>query len=132
MKITHPVTRAAFGVAALVAIAVFANWLVSLSSLGSRGADFTEKQIHTLSEGTRAILGELASNLGPAGDGVFRSFLSRLPAIEDIDYGETTVVSRSIPLLLEGRVDGAVVLLRDVSELRSRDRALISKDATIR
>ena len=79
-----------------------------------------------------AILGELASNLGPAGDGVFRSFLSRLPAIEDIDYGETTVVSRSIPLLLEGRVDGAVVLLRDVSELRSRDRALISKDATIR
>ncbi len=79
-----------------------------------------------------AILGELASNLGPAGDGVFRSFLSRLPAIEDVEYGDTTVVSRCIPLLLEGRVDGAVVLLRDVSELRSRDRALISKDATIR
>jgi ABC-type uncharacterized transport system involved in gliding motility auxiliary subunit len=59
MKITHPVTRAAFGVAALVAIAVFANWLVSLTPLGNRGADFTEKQIHTLSEGTRAILGEL-------------------------------------------------------------------------
>jgi ABC-type uncharacterized transport system involved in gliding motility auxiliary subunit len=59
MKITHPVTRAAFGVAALVAIAVLANWLVSLSSLGNRGADFTEKQIHTLSDGTRAILDEL-------------------------------------------------------------------------
>lgn len=59
MKITHPVTRAAFGVAALVAIAVFANWLVSLTPLGNRGADFTEKQIHTLSEGTRAIIGEL-------------------------------------------------------------------------
>jgi len=59
MKITHPVTRAAFGVAALVAIAVFANWLVSLTPLGNRGADFTQKQIHTLSQGTRAILGEL-------------------------------------------------------------------------
>lgn len=59
MKITHPVTRAAFGVAALVAIAVLANWLVSLTPLGNRGADFTEKQIHTLSDGTRAILGEL-------------------------------------------------------------------------
>lgn len=59
MKITHPVTRAAFGVAALVAIAVFANWLVSLTPLGNRGADFTEKQIHTLSDGTKAILGEL-------------------------------------------------------------------------
>jgi len=59
MKITHPVTRAAFGVAALVAIAVLANWLVSLTPLGNRGADFTEKQIHTLSDGTRSILGEL-------------------------------------------------------------------------
>jgi len=79
-----------------------------------------------------AILGELSSNLGPAGDGVFRSFLSRRPAIEDVEHGETTVVSRCIPLLADGGVDGAVVLLRDVSELRSRDRALISKDATIR
>ncbi|MCU0777095.1 MAG: Gldg family protein [Akkermansiaceae bacterium] len=59
MKITHPVTRSAFGVAALVAIAVLANWLVSLTPLGNRGADFTEKQIHTLSDGTKAILGEL-------------------------------------------------------------------------
>ncbi len=59
MKITHPVTRAAFGVAALVTIAVFANWLVALTPLGNRGADFTQKQIHTLSQGTRAILGEL-------------------------------------------------------------------------
>ena len=59
MKITHPVTRAAFGVAALVIIAISANWLVSLTPLGNRGADFTEKKIHTLSNGTRAILGEL-------------------------------------------------------------------------
>jgi len=59
MKITHPVTRAAFGVAALIAIAILANWLVSLTPLGTRGADFTEKHVHTLSDGTRAILGEL-------------------------------------------------------------------------
>ena len=59
MKITHPVTRAAFGVAALAAIAVSANWLVSLTPAGNRGADFTQKQIHTLSDGTKAILGEL-------------------------------------------------------------------------
>lgn len=79
-----------------------------------------------------AVLGELASSFGPAGDGVFRSFLSRRPAIADVEHGETTVVSRSIPLLADGVVDGAVVLMRDVSELRSRDRLLISKDATIR
>jgi len=59
VKTTHPVTRAAFGVAALVAIAVLANWLVSLTPLGNRGADFTENKVHTLSAGTRAILTEL-------------------------------------------------------------------------
>ncbi len=59
MKTTHPVTRSAFGIAALVAIAVLANWLVSLTPAGNRGVDFTEYRIHTLSDGTRAILAEL-------------------------------------------------------------------------
>ncbi len=59
MKTTHPVTRAALGVAALVVIALLANWLVSLTPLGNRGADFTENKVHTLSSGTRAILTEL-------------------------------------------------------------------------
>ena len=58
-KVTHPVTRAAFGVAALVAIALLANWLVSLTPLGNRGADFTENKVHSLSSGTRSILSEL-------------------------------------------------------------------------
>ena len=59
MKINHPVTRAALGVAALVVIALLANWLVSLTPLGNRGADFTENKVHTLSSGTRSILTEL-------------------------------------------------------------------------
>jgi ABC-type uncharacterized transport system involved in gliding motility auxiliary subunit len=61
MKSKSPITRATVAVIALAAIAIFANWLVSLSSFGNRGADFTEKQIHTLSDGTRAILGEIGA-----------------------------------------------------------------------
>jgi ABC-type uncharacterized transport system involved in gliding motility auxiliary subunit len=61
MKSNSPITRATVAVIALVAIAIFANWLVSLSSFGNRGADFTEKQIHTLSDGTRAILSEIGA-----------------------------------------------------------------------
>jgi len=54
-----PITRAALGIAALFAIAILANWLVSLSPIGNRGADFTQHQIHTLSDGTESILEEL-------------------------------------------------------------------------
>ncbi|MCX8497395.1 MAG: Gldg family protein [Akkermansiaceae bacterium] len=59
MKTTHPVTRAALGVAALVTIALLSNWLVSMTPLGNRGTDFTENKVHTVSSGTRSILTEL-------------------------------------------------------------------------
>ena len=59
MKITHPITRGALGVVALVTIALLANWLVLLSPSASRGIDFTQKNIHTLSDGTKSILKEL-------------------------------------------------------------------------
>jgi len=58
-KITHPITRAALAIAALILIAIFANWLVALLSVGSRGIDFTENKAHTLQEGTMAILSDL-------------------------------------------------------------------------
>ena len=41
-------------------------------------------------------------------------------------------MNRCIPLVEGGSVVGGVLLVRDVSELRVRDRLLLSKDATIR
>lgn len=58
-KTTHPVVRAAFGIAALVLIAFLANWLISLTSFGTKGADFTQDKVHTLSKGTKSILQKL-------------------------------------------------------------------------
>ena len=58
-KTTHPVVRAAFGIAALVLIAFLANWLISLTSFGTKGADFTEDRVHTLSKGSKTILEKL-------------------------------------------------------------------------
>ncbi|WP_058233794.1 sensor histidine kinase [Devriesea agamarum] len=43
-----------------------------------------------------------------------------------------TLSLRAIPLVSGGRRDGAIVLVRDVTELRRRERELITKDATIR
>ncbi|GAA3355039.1 PAS domain-containing sensor histidine kinase [Saccharopolyspora gregorii] len=43
-----------------------------------------------------------------------------------------TVLFRALPLQPRGQVAGALVLVRDVTEVKRRDRALMSKDATIR
>ena len=43
-----------------------------------------------------------------------------------------TVLLRVIEMLDRGQPDGQVVLLRDVTELRKRERELVSKEATIR
>ncbi|NIJ10779.1 two-component sensor histidine kinase [Saccharomonospora amisosensis] len=42
------------------------------------------------------------------------------------------VLFRALPLRPGGRAAGALVLVRDVTEVKRRDRALLSKDATIR
>jgi two-component sensor histidine kinase len=65
--------------------------------------------------------------------GVSLAFQTRLPSTEEIGDGDdTAVVLRCIPLLDSGAVTGALVLMRDVSDLRRRDRLLLSKDAAIR
>ncbi|MDP4623636.1 MAG: Gldg family protein [Akkermansiaceae bacterium] len=51
--------KALLGILALVTIAILANWLISLTPAGNRGVDFTENKVHTLSDGTKAILAEL-------------------------------------------------------------------------
>ena len=56
----------------------------------------------------------------------------RIP--RDTELGNTlaTVILRSIPLSPEGEHTGGLVLLRDVTDLRRRDRELVTKEATIR
>jgi two-component sensor histidine kinase len=50
----------------------------------------------------------------------------------EVDGKGATVQLRSIPLLQGGTRVGAVVLVRDVTEVRRRERELLTKDATIR
>ena len=50
----------------------------------------------------------------------------------EVDAGGATVLLRTLPLVVHGRSAGAAMLIRDVTEVKRRDRALISKDATIR
>jgi two-component system, sensor histidine kinase PdtaS len=50
----------------------------------------------------------------------------------EIDANGSVVQLRTIPLVVHGGRSGALILLRDVTELRNRERELITKDATIR
>ncbi|MEM7141054.1 MAG: histidine kinase N-terminal domain-containing protein [Actinomycetota bacterium] len=78
------------------------------------------------------VVGSSLAELGQEARAVRRAFASRHSTVEELDRGRTSVIARCHPLVENGRVSGAVLLLRDISELRSRDKLLVSKDATIR
>jgi two-component sensor histidine kinase len=56
----------------------------------------------------------------------------RVPWQADFQVGQMTTVVRGIPLRLDGARTGAILLLRDVTDLRRQERELSSKNATIR
>jgi two-component sensor histidine kinase len=82
--------------------------------------------IHAYTKGLRL------AEIGFDQDAVATANDARLPVDEELEGGNSSFTLRAIPLLESGKPVGAVVLLRDVTDLRSRDRMLLSKDATIR
>ena len=74
-------------------------------------------------------LAELGFHDGP----VRQAFERQVPVIEEFEQGtDVTLLCRCVPFIEDGGVSGAMLLVRDVTELRKRDRLLLSKDATIR
>jgi len=51
---------------------------------------------------------------------------------EEIERGNVSVLIRVFPFLNGDRPDGVMLMMRDVTEVRRRDRLLLSKEATIR
>src|SRR3954467_10786423 len=54
------------------------------------------------------------------------------PASIEIEGGGAVILFRALPLRPRGETLGALLLMQDVTELRRRDRQILSKDATIR
>ena len=91
----------------------------------------TDLEGHNLVALTRPLISdpfearELADHIGES--------LAGGPAMRlEVDAGGATVLIRTLPLVVGGASTGAAVLVRDVTEVKRRDRALLSKDATIR
>jgi two-component sensor histidine kinase len=85
----------------------------------------------------------LASDFGATTAGLARSdapvdealevvVSGRAPRRTEVESRGAVVALRAIPLRRAGERIGALVLVRDVTEIRRRERELVSKDATIR
>ena len=80
-----------------------------------------------------SALGMRLSELGFYDGSVRQAYERRVPVIEEFEQGsEVTLLCRCVPIIEGGEVSGGVQLVRDITELRKRDRLLLSKDATIR
>ncbi len=78
-------------------------------------------------------LAELGFNDSP----VRKAYEAREPVIEEFEQtADVTLLTRCMPILAggpeSGTVTGGLLLVRDVTEVRKRDKLLLSKDATIR
>jgi two-component sensor histidine kinase len=80
-----------------------------------------------------SVAGRRIEDLGFRPETAQTMLVLKVPVIEEIERGaNVTILARVIPLVTDGRIDGGLVLMRDVSEIRSRERLLVSMDATIR
>ncbi len=68
----------------------------------------------------------------PRDDSLMLTASGRAPMETEVGANGAVVQLRTIPLVVGGARSGALVLLRDVTELRHRERELMTKDATIK
>jgi two-component system, sensor histidine kinase PdtaS len=80
----------------------------------------------------RAILGASLDELGLEDSPVPQAYASQVSVSDELEVGDVAVFIRCIPLLDQAKTAGALVLVRDVTDLRRRDRLLMGKDVAIR
>jgi two-component system, sensor histidine kinase PdtaS len=100
------------------------NGLSAYRRLGL-AADLVGKQLAPLTA-------RLNASREPRDDSLMLAASGRAPAETEVEANGAVVQLRAIPLVVDGDRSGALVLLRDVTELRHRERELLTKDATIR
>lgn len=83
----------------------------------------------SLAEVTRGLV---PADLRPDEESISAVLGGRMPRDTEIGNQKATIIVRAIPLRPTGERTGGLILLRDVTDLRSRDRELVTKDATIR
>lgn len=78
------------------------------------------------------VIAKALKNTSHVDEGLSLVLTGRAAWRTDVEAGQAVISLRAIPILKQGERTGAIVLVRDVSELRRQERELITKDATIR
>ena len=112
---------------------VDANGLVVYASPNAQSACH-RLGIHTEITGQQLgrVLSRLMARTGAQNDALIAVASGRAAGGAEVEHGGAVVTLRGVPLRRNNLADGAIVLLRDVSDLRRREKALLTKDATIR
>src|SRR4051812_13259097 len=84
-----------------------------------------------LAEVTRAVSADRVVGEAVAAS-ICAAVAGRFPDPMDVEGPTATLLVRALPLQAPGAEAGALLLVRDVTDVRRRDRALLTKDATIR
>ncbi|CAN5904252.1 PAS domain-containing sensor histidine kinase [soil metagenome] len=79
-----------------------------------------------------SVMGTHIERLDPEPRQLLDSLRSGVPVDAEVEVDGAVVNRRFIPLISSGRMIGALLLVREVTELRQHERALMVKDATIR
>ncbi len=82
---------------------------------------------------TKSVEGLSVSELGISRDTIKRVIDDGRPSIEEVESPpDVVVIIYAFPLIEADSITGAMVLVRDITDLRRKDRLLLSKDAAIR
>ena len=78
------------------------------------------------------LTARLCASREPGDGSLIAAASGRTHAETEVEANGSVVQLRTIPLIVDETRAGALILLRDVTELRHRERELLTKDATIR
>ncbi|MFM1986851.1 MAG: hypothetical protein RIS18_1068, partial [Actinomycetota bacterium] len=78
------------------------------------------------------VVAKLQHKPGPVDEAIMLVAAGRASGEVELDNSNSVVTLRGVPLQKNGERIGALVLVRDVADLRRKEKALLTKDATIR
>jgi two-component system, sensor histidine kinase PdtaS len=79
-----------------------------------------------------SVIGQHLSEFDPGRPPLAEALAEGRASETEIERSNAIILRRLLPLIIDGEVTGALLLVREVTELRRHERALRVKDATIR